>query len=94
MIKSKEKPLAFYLFSDNNSEINYFKNEISSGGMCINDTLIHIANGKLPFGGVGHSGMGAYHGHFSFETFSHKKSVVHRRSFLDVNSSILHTLES
>ncbi len=83
-IKEKEKPLAFYLFSDNNSEINYFKNEISSGGMCINDTLIHIANGKLPFGGVGHSGMGAYHGHFSFETFSHKKSVVHRKSYLDV----------
>ena len=52
--------------------------------MCINDTLIHIANGKLPFGGVGHSGMGAYHGHYSFETFSHKKSVVHRRSILDI----------
>ena len=84
MIKSKEKPLAFYLFSDNGSEVNYFKNEISSGGMCINDTLVHIANGRLPFGGVGHSGMGSYHGHFSFETFSHKKSVVHRKSILDV----------
>ena len=52
-INEREKPLAFYLFSDNNSEINYFKQEVSSGGMCINDTLIHIANGKLPFGGVG-----------------------------------------
>lgn len=83
-IKEKEKPLAFYLFSDDSSEIDYFKNEISSGGMCINDTLIHIANDRLPFGGVGHSGMGSYHGQFSFETFSHKKSIVHRKSYLDI----------
>lgn len=83
-ILEKEKPLAFYLFSENQSEIDYFKDNISSGGMCVNDTLIHIANGNLPFGGVGHSGMGAYHGKFSFETFSHKKSIVIRKSFLDV----------
>jgi len=83
-IKKREKPLAFYLFSDDSSEINYFKNAISSGGMCINDTLIQIANDRLPFGGVGHSGIGAYHGHFSFETFSHKKSIVHRKSYFDV----------
>ena len=84
IIKDKEKPLAFYLFSDNSSEIDYFQKEISCGGMCINDTLIHIANGKLPFGGVGHSGMGAYHGKFSFETFSHKKSIVIRKSIFDI----------
>mgnify|MGYP001440447663 CR=1 FL=1 len=84
IIKDKEKPLAFYLFSENGSEVDYFKNEITSGGMCINDTLIHAANGKLPFGGVGHSGIGSYHGHFSFETFSHKKSIVHRANYLDI----------
>jgi len=57
---------------------------ISFGGGCINDTLVHLANPKLPFGGVGESGLGKYHGKYSFDTFSHEKSVVKRSFWLDL----------
>jgi aldehyde dehydrogenase (NAD+) len=56
----------------------------SFGGGCINDTVIHFANKRLPFGGVGHSGMGAYHGRWSFDTFSHQKAVVKKANWLDL----------
>ncbi|MCH2023863.1 MAG: aldehyde dehydrogenase [Saprospiraceae bacterium] len=81
LINSKEKPLALYIFSKNNKKISRILDETSAGGVTVNDTLMHIANGALPFGGVGASGIGAYHGQHSFDLFSHLKSVLHR-SFL------------
>ncbi|CAA6814690.1 MAG: Aldehyde dehydrogenase (EC [uncultured Aureispira sp.] len=80
-VNSKSKPLALYIFSKNEKRIDRVLNETSAGGVCINDTLMHIANGHLPFGGVGDSGIGAYHGRHSFDLFSHEKAVLHR-SFL------------
>jgi len=80
-IKQRPKPLALYMFSKNDQKIQRVLQETSAGGVTINDTLMHIANGELPFGGVGDSGIGAYHGKHSFDLFSHKKAVLHR-SFL------------
>ena len=73
-----EKPLAMYLFSNDSSMEERVLSSTSSGGVTINGTILHIANSKLPFGGVGPSGMGAYHGRYSFETFSHRKAVLRR----------------
>lgn len=56
----------------------------SFGGGCINDTMIHFANRRLPFGGVGHSGIGSYHGRFGFDTFTHKKSIVKKSTWIDI----------
>ena len=86
-IKRLPKPLALYLFTTNKAVEEKVLNEVSSGGVCINDTLTHIANPNLPFGGVGNSGMGSYHGYESFLTFSHNKSVL-KRSF-HLNSNLL-----
>lgn len=83
-INQKEKPLALYFFSENKNKINEILTKTSSGGVCVNDTLMHIANHHLPFGGVGNSGVGAYHGHFSFEIFSHKKAVLHTPTWIDL----------
>lgn len=80
-VNSKSKPLALYIFSKNDKKIDRVLDETSAGGVCINDTLMHMANGHLPFGGVGDSGIGAYHGRHSFDLFSHEKAVLHR-SFL------------
>ncbi len=74
-LQTLDKPLALYYFSNNNNNIEYVVNSVSYGGGCINDTIMHLTNDMLPFGGVGRSGMGAYHGEKSFETFSHYKSV-------------------
>jgi len=76
IIKEQPKPLALYLFSKNKKEIDYIIQEVSFGGGCINDTMMHLASEELPFGGVGESGLGKYHGKYSFETFSHQKSVL------------------
>lgn len=73
-----QKPLALYLFTEDEDIQNRVINETSSGGICINDTIVHIGTSHLPFGGVGESGMGAYHGKATFDTFSHKKSVMRR----------------
>ncbi len=78
-IQSREKPLAAYLFTNNEDEKKLFTSLISFGGGCINDVIMHLSNPHLPFGGVGNSGMGHYHGRFSFETFSHQKAVLHRK---------------
>ncbi|XP_072068517.1 aldehyde dehydrogenase family 3 member H1 isoform X2 [Arachis hypogaea] len=86
IIKSKPKPLAAYLFTNNEQLKKAYVENISSGGMLINDTVIHVATRGLPFGGVEESGMGCYHGKFSFDSFSHKKSVLYR-SF-DADSSL------
>lgn len=84
IISKYEKPLALYIFTEN----PYFYRRIiqnhSFGGGCINDTMIHFANKRLPFGGVGHSGIGAYHGNLSFDTFSHQKSIVKKANWLDL----------
>ncbi|KAL3513644.1 hypothetical protein ACH5RR_026361 [Cinchona calisaya] len=78
IIKSKEKPLAAYLFTNNKKLKEDFISNISAGGLVVNDTAMHVAVSTLPFGGVGESGMGAYHGKFSFDTFSHQKAVLLR----------------
>lgn len=84
IINSRPKPLALYLFTtDSNVESNVIKN-VSFGGGCINDTIIHLASPKLPFGGVGSSGMGAYHGKYGFDTFSHHKSILKKANWLDL----------
>lgn len=75
-INAKEKPLALYIFSNNQKTINLFRKNTSCGGITVNDTLMHFSCDSLPFGGVGNSGLGAYHGKFSFNTFSHKKSIL------------------
>jgi aldehyde dehydrogenase (NAD+) len=82
-ILTRPKPLALYVFAKNKRLISRFLHEISSGGVCINDTIMHITNPRLPFGGVGNSGMGAYHGKTGFETFSHLKSVMKKANFVD-----------
>ena len=78
-IKSGEKPLALYLFSEEKTIQKKILKEISFGGGGINQTILHITNDDLPFGGVGYSGMGSYHGKYSIHTFSHKKSIVYGR---------------
>ena len=78
-----EKPLTFYVFSNNKSFISYMLKKYSFGGGVINDTLIHFGNFRLPFGGVGASGMGAYHSKHGFDTFSHKKAIIKRGNWID-----------
>ncbi|KAF9610236.1 hypothetical protein IFM89_021429 [Coptis chinensis] len=78
LILSKDKPLAAYLFTKDKKLEQKFVSTISSGGMIVNDTVIHLTAHTLPFGGVGESGVGAYHGKFSFDAFSHKKAVMYR----------------
>jgi aldehyde dehydrogenase (NAD+) len=77
-VKRGEKPLALYVFSESAAVAQRVVDATSSGGVCVNGTILHIANSALPFGGVGESGMGAYHGRHTFETFSHRKSVLSR----------------
>lgn len=78
-----EKPLAFYVFSNNAKFCNQLIKKYSFGGGVINDVLIHFGNHRLPFGGVGNSGLGAYHGKLGFDTFSHKKSIIKRGNWID-----------
>ncbi|WP_310559643.1 aldehyde dehydrogenase [Flavobacterium sp.] len=84
VISRYEKPLAFYIFTENKVFSKNMIQKYSFGGGCVNDTIIHILNNRLPFGGVGHSGIGAYHGILSFDTFSHKKSIVKKSNLLDL----------
>jgi aldehyde dehydrogenase (NAD+) len=83
-VKNREKPLALYLFTSNKATEEKFLREVSYGGGCINDTIIHLATSGMGFGGVGNSGMGSYHGKKSFETFSHEKSIVKKYTWLDL----------
>lgn len=82
-VNQGEKPLALYFFGSE-SEGNHVVNQTSSGGACINETIVHLANHHLPFGGVGQSGMGAYHGRESFTIFSHKRAVLKGAVWLDL----------
>ncbi|KIA93681.1 MULTISPECIES: aldehyde dehydrogenase [unclassified Flavobacterium] len=84
IIEQYEKPLALYVFSDNQNFTKRIITRYSFGGGCINDTVVHFSNNRLPFGGVGHSGLGAYHGKLSFDTFSHHKSIVKKANWLDL----------
>lgn len=84
IVKQFEKPLAFYIFSDNYANQQKCMNTVQFGGGCINDTMSHFVNDNLPFGGIGNSGIGAYHGKFSFDTFTHQKGVCHKVTWPDV----------
>lgn len=86
-INAKSKPLALYIFSQNAKKIKKIIKNTSSGGVCVNDVLVHIANPKLPFGGVNSSGIGSSHGFFGFKNFSHERAVVFQ-SKLDFNRMV------
>ena len=83
-LKAKDKPLALYLFTSNKKHIKRVTTELSYGGGCINDVVIHLATSNMGFGGVGESGMGAYHGKDGFDAFSHDKSIVDKKTWLDL----------
>ena len=83
-VNSMDSPLALYIFSSNKAHIRYVTQRIQYGGGCINDTLIHLATSAMGFGGVGASGMGAYHGKVGFDTFTHYKSIVDKKTILDL----------
>lgn len=83
IIALNPNPLAAYFFGSDRKAIDNFTETISFGGGCINDTLIHLANPNLPFGGVMGSGQGQYHGRYGFECFSHTKAIVHSTTFID-----------
>ena len=83
-VNSNPKPLAFYVFSSDRKNIKRLTENCAFGGGCVNDTVIHLATSYMGFGGVGESGMGAYHGKCGFDTFSHKKSIVDKKTFIDL----------
>jgi aldehyde dehydrogenase (NAD+) len=84
IVSSFDKPLSLYLFSQDKKYVDEILSQFSFGGGCVNDTVIQYANHGLPFGGVGNSGMGAYHGKLTFDTFSHKKAIVKKANWLDI----------
>lgn len=83
-LKEKDRPLALYLFSKNKEHIETVNRQLSFGGGCINDVVIHLATSEMGFGGVGSSGMGAYHGKAGFDAFSHNKSIVDKKTWIDL----------
>lgn len=83
-VNSRPKPLALYLFTRSDEVTRRVMEEIPFGGGCVNDTIVHLVNHGLPFGGVGNSGMGRYHGKFGFDTFTHYKGVLKRGNWLDL----------
>jgi acyl-CoA reductase-like NAD-dependent aldehyde dehydrogenase len=84
-INQRPKPLALYVFSRTDAVVQQVLEQTSSGGVCINDTILQLALPELPFGGVGNSGIGHYHGKNSFDTFSHQKSVFSKPFWLDLD---------
>lgn len=84
-IREREKPLAAYLFTRNERQKRQFLETVSFGGGCINDTVMHLTNDSLPFGGVGNSGIGSYHGDAGFLAFSHRKSVLEKCNWGEPN---------
>ncbi len=84
IISNYEKPLSLYVFSNRINWAKEIVKKYSFGGGCINDTIVHFSNNRLPFGGVGNSGIGAYHGKLNFDIFSHKKAVVNKKTWLDL----------
>ncbi len=84
IIDHRPNPLALYIFSRNKTSIEQVRSGVRFGGGCVNDTIVHLGNSNLPFGGVRESGIGAYHGRFGFESFSHQKSFVEKGFFPDI----------
>lgn len=84
VISKYEKPLSLFIFTENKAFAKKIIQQYSFGGGCINDTVVHFSNSRLPFGGVGHSGIGAYHGKRSFDSFTHQKSIVKKGNWLDI----------
>lgn len=85
MLSERPKPLAFYYFTTDRRREKYVLANASFGGGCINDTIIHLSNSHLPFGGVGESGMGQYHGRNSYDTFTHRKGIIRKSNLLDID---------
>lgn len=83
-INDRPHPLALYLFTEDKQVVKRFQADVPFGGGCINDTIMHIVTSRMPFGGVGDSGMGGYHGKYGYDTFSHKKSVLNKATWLDM----------
>lgn len=83
-MKEREKPLACYIFTRRKKNADFIIHSLSYGGGCVNDVILQITNHHMPFGGVGGSGIGSYHGKYGFETFSHKKGIVKNAAFLDL----------
>lgn len=84
LLNEKQKPLALYIFSEDKSAIKKITSRVRYGGGCVNDVVIHLATSEMGFGGVGESGMGAYHGKVGFDAFTHKKSIVDKKNWLDL----------
>ena len=84
-VNSRNKPLALYIFTSDKKLAKKVLAQCAFGGGCINDTIVHLATNNMGFGGVGESGMGAYHGKIGFDTFSHKKSIVDKKTWIDVS---------
>ncbi len=83
-IREHDKPLALYLFSTDRAFEKKVLSSVSFGGGCINDTIVHLATEEMPFGGVGESGMGSYHGKASFDTFTHYRSILKKSVLIDL----------
>jgi aldehyde dehydrogenase (NAD+) len=83
LVEKNPYPLALYVFSGSKSRTDYFIKNIRFGGGAVNETILHLGNSKLPFGGVGYSGIGSYHGKHSFDTFTHYKSVLNRANWFE-----------
>ena len=83
-LQDRPKPLALYIFSESKAAVNAVTSRISYGGGCVNDVVIHLATSEMAFGGVGESGMGGYHGQAGFEAFSHTKSIVDKKTWMDL----------
>ena len=83
-LRARHLPLAFYIFTSSKETERKLLDSCSFGGGCINDTIIHLATSHMPFGGVGDSGMGSYHGKKSFDTFTHERSIVKKSTWLDL----------
>ncbi len=100
LLADKPKPLAFYVFSENKVHIRTLTERCSFGGGCVNDVVVHLATSEMGFGGVGESGMGSYHGREGFDVFSHSKSIMDKKTWMDlpmryqpfkkVNEKLLH----
>lgn len=83
-VKNRPKPLSLYVFTRSLKIQNHLLKELSFGGGCINDVVMHIGSSELPFGGVGASGMGHYHGEAGFKTFSHMKSILNKPNWIEI----------
>lgn len=84
LINARPKPLAFYIFTRNKKAEQYFIKHVPAGGGCVNDTVVHLSVPNLPFGGLGESGMGSYHGRAGFDAFTHYRSVLHKSNLIDI----------